>query len=103
MCANPRTGFQVPYEVHFFDTGRFLAQLEVDDGRAGSAYCMLEIAPGCYFLGTAYHSCVLEDVMVVDSCTAGVFDGLRGLCLRDISENNVPTPFESITFRTLRW
>ena len=34
MFANPRSGFQVSYAVHF-DTGWFLTQLEVDDGRAG--------------------------------------------------------------------
>ena len=35
------------------------------------------------------------------SCTTGIFDDLRGLGLRDISQYNAPTTFDSMTVHTL--
>ena len=68
---------------YIFDTGRLFAQLEVDDGRAGLRLLLV------------------GDRSWVLLLSSEAFDGLRGLCFRNIPQCNVRTPFESMTVQTL--
>ena len=67
--ANPRTGFQVPYAVHFLtQTGSSRSWRSTTDV-LDFAYCVFEIAPGFYLLSSPFLGCVLEVVVVLASCT----------------------------------